>query len=111
LVVQVEEDKAGQERIFRVLSSTNEAARQCCYGRLFLASTSPGGRILKHGPWNDNETAFLRNQWKKLDDAALAVALDRTMSGVTSRRLGLGLKRPRSNGDGRYMDRYSRPPR
>jgi hypothetical protein len=61
--------------------------------------------VMKHGAWTEREIAFIRQQWRTLDDAGLAAALDRPMSSVASKRLKLGLKRPRANGDGRYVDR------
>jgi hypothetical protein len=63
---------------------------------------------MKRGAWTEEEAGFLREHWTTMDDAALARALERTMSAITTKRLELGLKRPRANGDGRYVDRYSR---
>jgi hypothetical protein len=68
---------------------------------------------MKHGGWTDDELAFIREHWVELDDAALATALDRTLSAVEGKRRELGLKRARGGGPGawRYLDRNSRPPR
>jgi hypothetical protein len=53
---------------------------------------------MKHGPSNEEEITFLREQWDSLDDAALAQSLGRRMRSVATVRLRLGLKRPRVDG-------------
>jgi hypothetical protein len=65
-------------------------------------------RAMKRGPWTEDELAFLREHWEKMDDATLAIALNRPMSSVAKRRLSLGLKRPAyvaptGSGRGRYV--------
>jgi hypothetical protein len=66
---------------------------------------------MKLGAWTEEERAFIQTQWERMEDAELAVALNRPMGGVAMARLKLGLRRPRANGEGRFVDRDSLPPR
>jgi hypothetical protein len=50
---------------------------------------------MKQGRWTEEELTFLQEHWQTLDDAALAVRLDRPMNSISHVRLSLGLKRPR----------------
>ena len=57
---------------------------------------------MKHGMWAADEIGFIREHWQRLDDAALGVALSRSMSSVATKRLDLGLKRPRPSLSARH---------
>src|SRR5689334_4607379 len=81
-------------------------------GFSFLLAASNLSRM-KRTAWTGDELAFIRDHWEEMDDAALAVALNRPMSSVEGKRRELGLKRARGAGPSawRYLDRHSRPAR
>lgn len=80
--ILTEKDRDSSDDDFR------ESSESCSQNRW-----KPEGNYYSIKPWTEEEHAYLRESYQSISDKKMAAVLDRSVEGVKSRRIKLGLKR------------------